>query len=163
IVVAETADEALRSLASRTPELILTPQLMSSKDEELLDARLRELDAAGSRVPTLMIPVLSSSKGKGGKKKGLLTRLRGGKGQPATLEDGCAPSVFAAQIEEYLERAADERRQAIRLKAELEGDEEPTPNVSQTPAQASTPSQAEHEWPAQFDEQLPPIESSQTL
>lgn len=108
VIVADSAERALKEIDSRTPDLILTPQLLSPKDETALDERLRQLDAAGFKVQTLMIPVLSSSKGRSGKKDGLLGRLRRGKDEPST-DGGCDPSVFAAQIREYLDRAAEDR------------------------------------------------------
>ncbi len=114
LLVTDSAEEALNALAERTPDLILTPHLMSPKDEAALDDRLRQLDAAGSHVQTLMIPVLASSGRRTTKSAGLLNRLRRSKGEPAT-EGGCDPAVFAAQITEYLDRAAEDRAaQAIR-------------------------------------------------
>jgi len=108
LLVMDSAQRALETLAARTPDLILTPQLLSPKDEAALDDRLRQLDAAGSKVQTLMIPVLASTGRRGPRKDGLLKRLRRTKDEPAT-EGGCDPAVFAAQIAEYLEKAADER------------------------------------------------------
>ena len=132
IVVAESAESALKTLAQRTPDLLLTPQLMSSKDEAALDERLRELDAAGSHVQTLMIPVLAASGRRTSRKDGLLNRLRRGKGQSAA-EDGCDPSVFAAEIAEYLERAAEERA-AARMDDDGDEDERPAPSATAAPA-----------------------------
>jgi CheY-like chemotaxis protein len=108
LLVVDSAQRALQTLAERTPDLILTPHLLSPKDEAALDGRLRELDAAGLHVQTLMIPVLASSGRRGKKDGGLLNRLRRSKSDGAS-EGGCDPAVFAAQIEEYLERAAEER------------------------------------------------------
>jgi CheY-like chemotaxis protein len=61
LLVVDSAERALDALQERTPDLILTPHLLSPKDEAALDERLRELDAAGSQVQTLMIPVLAST------------------------------------------------------------------------------------------------------
>ena len=116
LLVTDSAEGALDALAERTPDLILTPHLMSPKDEATLDERLRQLDAAGSHVQTLMIPVLASSGRRTTQRDGLLNRLRRSKDQPAT-EGGCDPAVFAAQIAEYLDRAAEERA-AQAMKAE---------------------------------------------
>jgi CheY-like chemotaxis protein len=110
LLVADSAQRALQTLAERTPDLILTPQLMSPKDEAALDERLRELDAAGLRVQTLMIPVLASSGRRGGGGGGgLLNRLRRTKDDDGGGQGGCDPAEFAAQIADYLERAAEER------------------------------------------------------
>jgi hypothetical protein len=105
--ITESAERALAAIAKRVPDLILTSRLLSPKDEMLLDERLRELDAAGTKVQTLMIPMLASSKDSG-KKAGLLNRLRRSADQ-ATGDGGCDPAVFAEQIAEYLERSAGER------------------------------------------------------
>jgi len=108
LLVVDSAERALRTLAERTPDLILTPHLLSPKDEAALDERLRQLDTAGHHVQTLMIPVLASSGRRGIKDGGLLNRLRRSKDDGGS-EGGCDPAVFAAQITEYLERAAEER------------------------------------------------------
>lgn len=110
MVIVDTAEAALAAISKRVPDLILTPRLMSPKDEALLDSRLRELDGAGWNVQTLMIPMLgggTSTKGGGKKEGGLLNRLRrGGEDDPS---GGCDPMVFAEEINEYLERGAAER------------------------------------------------------
>jgi hypothetical protein len=108
IVIADSTELALEAIARRVPDLILTSLLLSRKDEALLTDRLRELDAAGTRVPTLVVPVLGAPR-RSRSQKGLLTRLRGTRGGEAST-DGCDPAVFAEQIAEYLERAAAERK-----------------------------------------------------
>ena len=108
IVIADSTELALQAITRRVPDLILTSLLLSRKDEALLTDRLRELDAAGTRVPTLVVPVLGAPRRS---QKGLLTRLRGARGGDAST-DGCDPAVFGEQIAEYLERAAAERRAA---------------------------------------------------
>ena len=107
LVVADSTELALETIARRVPDLILTSFLLSRKDEALLTDRLRELDTAGTRVPTLVVPVLGAPR-RSRSQKGLLTRLRGGQDGDAST-DGCDPAVFGAQIAEYLERAAAER------------------------------------------------------
>jgi hypothetical protein len=108
IVITETAEGAVAAIAQRVPDLILTPRLLSSRDEAILDGRLRELDAAGRHVQTLMIPLLGSPNRKAGKKEnGLLNRLRWTTGDDAA--NGCDPALFAAEIAQYLERAAADR------------------------------------------------------
>lgn len=110
LVVTASAAGALAVLADRVPDLILTSQLLSPREEAALADRLRELDGAGgARVQTLMIPVLAAPEGMPEAKNGLLSRLRptrGGYGTPA----GCDPAIFSAQIAEYLDRAQEERR-----------------------------------------------------
>src|SRR5262245_55599784 len=109
LVIAESVAQALATLAERVPDLILTPLLLSPKDSTALDDRLRELDAAGKQVQTLMTPMLASgaSSKKSTPKTGLLTRLR--KTQRPSSPDGCEPSLFAEQITEYLDRAREQR------------------------------------------------------
>jgi hypothetical protein len=108
IVMTETAEGAVTAIAQRVPDLILTSRLLSPRDEAILDSRLRELDAAGRHVQTLMIPMLGSPNRKAGKKEsGLLNRLRWTTGDDAA--NGCDPAVFAAEIAQYLERAAADR------------------------------------------------------
>ena len=87
--------------------------------------RLRELDAAGIQVQTLVIPVLGTAGRRSRQPGGLLTRLRGSKGTSAVPE-GCDPAVFAAQITEYLDRAAAERQAAaVALEDQLPTQQDP--------------------------------------
>jgi hypothetical protein len=105
LVIAETAEQALRALGSRVPDLILTAAFLSPKDETVLAERLRELEAAADHVQVLTIPVLATS---GKSDGGMLTRLRGSR-KNAAAPDGCEPEVFAEQIAEYLKRGTAER------------------------------------------------------
>jgi hypothetical protein len=105
LVIAETAEQALRALGSRVPDLILTAAFLSPKDETVLAERLRELEAAAAHVQVLTIPVLATS---GKSDGGMLTRLRGSR-KNAAAPDGCDPEVFAEQIAEYLKRSTAER------------------------------------------------------
>lgn len=112
LVLGETTDQAFSALGGRQPDLILTSLLLSPKDEAALADRVRELDAAGWRVQTLVIPVLGTPSGRGKESAGLLTRLR----RAAPRESGsrgCDPAIFAEQVSEYLERAAAERAVAL--------------------------------------------------
>lgn len=106
--VVEGAQDAIALIDKRVPDLILTSLLLSPKDESVLSDKLRDLDAAGAHVQTLVIPVLASSGRDADAKGGLLSRFRRGRTNAATPE-GCDPAVFGAQIAEYLERAAHER------------------------------------------------------
>ena len=126
LVVADSTATAFAALAGRVPDLILTSLLLSPKDENMLGDRLRELDAVGTKVQTLVIPVLATTvrRGRTGK-GGLLTRLRGSKGKDAVPE-GCDPEVFAEQITEYLERADGERQAAaVALEDRLANQQDP--------------------------------------
>jgi CheY-like chemotaxis protein len=87
IVVADSTELALEAIARRVPDLILTSLLLSRRDEALLTDRLRELDAAGTRVPTLVVPVLGAPR-RSRSQKGLLTRLRGARGGESSTDGG---------------------------------------------------------------------------
>ena len=109
LIVIDSTPAALHILANRTPDLILTSFLLSPREEAHLTDRLRELDGTGGRVQTLVIPVLSAPKPTS-ERGGLFTKLGFSKKKPVAADDGCDPAVFGAQIAEYLDRAAAERR-----------------------------------------------------
>ena len=111
IVQADTTGHAIEALGGRAPDLILTSLLLSRKDDAALADWLRESDEAGRHIQTLVIPVLGSSRDDDG--GGMLSRLTRGRSRDDATTDGCEPEVFAAQIREYLERAAEERRHAL--------------------------------------------------
>lgn len=135
LVVGDTTERAFEGLGPRVPDLVLTSLLLSPKDEAALAERLRELDAAGAHVQTLVIPVLGSEEN--GRKRpggGLFGRLRRSS-SPEKPSDGCDPAVFGAQIAEYLERAAAERAALAAAQADLEAAwaEEPPPIRAASP------------------------------
>lgn len=109
LILVDRAEPALDALADRVPDLVLTSLLLSPRDEAALTKRLRELDLAGAHVQTLMIPVLATGTKQSVEPSGILTRLRRKRTKGAS-PDGCDPMVFGAQITEYLERGAAERR-----------------------------------------------------
>jgi hypothetical protein len=109
LVQAAEVGEGLLALDNRIPDLILTSPLMSPFDDGVLDEYLRDLGPAGTHVQTLRIPVLSQAS----KKKprlGFSLRRRSKPETPAI--EGCDPKVFADEIEQYLARAAEEKRHA---------------------------------------------------
>jgi len=108
LIIADHAEEALASLGSRVPDLILTSALLSPKDESALAARLRELDDAAAHVQTVTIPVLAKPGKRSSSSKGLFGMLRGDSGD--NVIEGCAPNVFAEQVNDYLSRAAADKR-----------------------------------------------------
>ena len=111
IVQADTTEHAIEALGGRVPDLILTSLLLSRKDDAALADWLRESDEAGKHVQTLVIPVLGNARDDEG--GGMLSRLTRGRSRDDSTTDGCEPEVFAGQIREYLERAAEERRHAL--------------------------------------------------
>lgn len=142
LIHGETTETALAALGVRQPDLVLTSQLLSPKDEAALADRLRELDAAGAHVATLVIPVLRGEEGgeKKTKKGGLFGRLRRNKDEKTT--EGCEPSVFGAEITEYLERAAAERAALAQAQADLEAAWADAPAPAPAAEPVSTPTVA---------------------
>ena len=111
LVLADSAERALRELGDRIPDLILTPQLLSPRDDAAISNRLREFGAAATYVQTLTIPTLATHQpGAPSRAGGLLSKLRRQKAAPADAPNGCAPDVFADQIAVYLERALEARQ-----------------------------------------------------
>jgi hypothetical protein len=110
LIVTDSAEGALKAMATRLPDLILTPQLLAPQDEAALMDRLRELDAAGKHVQTLVVPMLAETGEAPQQRGGLLSRLR--RQRKPSNPDGCDPAVFGAQIVEYLKRAASQREAA---------------------------------------------------
>jgi hypothetical protein len=112
LITAGSAEAALIALGDRIPELILTPALLSSKDESALTERLRQLGSAAAHIHTLAVPIIESSKPRSREQGGgLLGRRRDKPDAPASV--GCDPAVFAEQIKVYLERAAREREMTM--------------------------------------------------
>ena len=110
LVQAAEVGEGLLALDDRIPDLILTSPLMSPFDDGVLDEYLRDLGPAGAHVQTLRIPVLSQAP----KKKQRLGFSLRRRSKPENLprSKGCEPKVFADEIEQYLARAAEEKRHA---------------------------------------------------
>ena len=104
LVLAESAEHALAAIGRRVPDLILTPPLLSPKDDGALTARLRELGQAAVHVQMVSMPILATST----QSRGPLSVLLKTKEESV----GCAPEVFSGQLVEYLERAAGDKRSA---------------------------------------------------
>ena len=122
IVSADSTEHAVEALGGRVPDLILTSLLLSPKDDAALADWLRDSDEAGAHVQTLVIPVLSGSARDFGDDDGggLLSRFTRGRSRDDSSTDGCDPEVFATQIREYLERAAEERRAQVQRLEDME-------------------------------------------
>jgi hypothetical protein len=112
LLVVDTADEALRVLANRVPELLLTSLLLSAKDDAALAERLRDLDAAGHQVQTLVIPVFAAPARRLAAESGIFALL-GKASDDDCAPNGCQPAQFAAQVNEYLERLRLEREDRV--------------------------------------------------
>ena len=137
LVIGDTTERAFQALGARVPDLVLTSLLLSPKDEAALAERLRELDAAGAHVQTLVIPVLGTGEGEAKRSGGLFGRLRRSSSSE-TAQNGCDPAVFGDQIAEYLERAAAERAALAAAQADLDAAwaEEPPPAAPHEPEPA---------------------------
>lgn len=147
LVQAAEVGEGLLALEDRIPDLILTSPLMSPFDDGVLDEYLRDLGPAGAHVQTLRIPVLSQAPKK---TKRLGFSLRRSKPEAPT-PDGCEPKVFVDEIEQYLARAAEEKRHA-------ESSDQAPVVVEQD--EVSEPVIAEEQWTAAYSEEEPVVSSS---
>lgn len=148
LVQAAEVGEGLLSLEDRIPDLILTSPLMSPFDDGVLDEYLRELGPAGAHVQTLRIPVLSQAPKKA-KRLGFSLRRRS-KPEPPTI-DGCEPKVFVDEIEQYLARAAEEKRHAA--------SSDHAPFVVER-EEVAAPAIAEEQWTAAYSEEEPAVRTS---
>jgi CheY-like chemotaxis protein len=110
LVLVTSASAALKRLAGRVPELVLTSALIRPKDEIELVNWLRDLGAAAAHVQTVTIPVLAAPDGPSGKKAGGLGFGRDR--EVACMPDTCDPAVFADWISVYLDLASNHRAES---------------------------------------------------
>ena len=108
----KSTDRALATFDSRVPDLILTPALLSRRDELALTERLRSLGEVGAHIQTLTIPILETTEAPA--RGGMLSALRREKPRAAGPA-ACEVDTFAEQVSIYLERAV-----TIRSVKELE-------------------------------------------
>jgi len=144
LVQAAEVGEGLLALDDRIPDLILTSPLMSPFDDGVLDEYLRELGPAGAHVQTLRIPVLSQAPKKT-KRIGFSLRRRS---KPEPAIDGCDPKFFADEIEQYLARAAEEKRHAA-------SNDQSAVNAREDLSEIAEPVIAEEQWTAAYSEGEP--------
>jgi len=115
LVLAESADDALRALVGRVPDVILTSALLSPKDETVIAEWLRTLDTAAAHVQTLTIPVFAASAPRPAQRvRGMFASFMGSSNdedEASGSPDGCDPAMFADQCADYLERARAQRAQ----------------------------------------------------
>ena len=112
LVLADSAEGALRALGNRVPDVILTSALLSPKDEGVIADWLRTLDAAAAHIQTLTIPMFAASRPATTRQRarGVLAALMGSDDDDAAgAPDGCDPAMFAEQCADYLARARAER------------------------------------------------------
>jgi len=110
LLLAESMERAIAMLSDRLPDLILTPTLLSHRDETALAERLRELGDVAAHVQTLTIPIFETTASPS-HKRGVLSSLRKqhtGKAH-ASQTVGCTVDTFAEQVVIYLIRAVEAR------------------------------------------------------
>ena len=57
----DSVDGALAAIGERMPDLILTPALLSAREDSTLTGRLRGLGEAAAHIQTLTIPILENA------------------------------------------------------------------------------------------------------
>ena len=110
----DSVEAGLAALSERIPDLILTPPLLSARDDMALTGRLRELGGAAAHIQTLTIPTLQSVDPP---LSGMFGTLRRDKARPAGPE-ACETATFAEQVAVYLKGAIEARQQHSPLPVE---------------------------------------------
>ena len=128
LLMAESMERAVEMLSERLPDLILTPTLLSHRDETALAERLRELGDVAAHVQTLTIPIFETAASTS-HKSGVLSSLRKPrKGKTHAAQTvGCTVDTFAEQVVIYLIRAVEARVDRPAVQA-------PTPEPESEPA-----------------------------
>jgi CheY-like chemotaxis protein len=109
----DSMDGALTALNEQTPDLILTPALLSARDDQALTERLRSLGEAAAHIQTLTIPTLHTPEPSAGELSLSSTRMFRAlqKGtSPQTGPEACDTDTFAEQVAFYLVGATEARR-----------------------------------------------------
>ena len=145
LVLTESAARAVAVLGERLPDLILTPPLLSHKDEKAITERLHEFGDAGAHIQTLTIPIFETTEApasKGGVLSSLRKPKRKGKAS-ATDTAGSAADTFAEQVSIYLVRAVEVRQASMARKLSAQArpamadpppPEQPSPQPQETAA-----------------------------
>ena len=111
--LADSMDGALAALNEQTPDLILTPALLSARDDQALTDRLRSLGEAAAHIQTLTIPTLHIPEPSAGELSLSSTRmfaaLRKDRSR-ATGPEACDTDTYAEQVAFYLMGATEARR-----------------------------------------------------
>lgn len=109
----DSMDGALAALNEQTPDLILTPALLSARDEQALTDRLRRLGEAAAHIQTLTIPTLHTAELSGGELSLSSTRMFAALRKDRSSQAGpaaCDTDTFAEQVAFYLMGATEARR-----------------------------------------------------
>ena len=132
LLLVDSVDRALAAFSERIPDLILTPALLSARDDLALTERLRELGDAAAHIQTLTIPTLQSVEPPGA---GMFATLRRDKPRVAG-PDACEAGTFAEQVAVYLKGALEARRRHAPDAIPAEGAQSEA--TRQTPAAAAS-------------------------
>jgi CheY-like chemotaxis protein len=144
LLLAESMERAIAMLSDRLPDLILTPTLLSHRDETALAERLRELGDVAAHVQTLTIPIFettASTSHKGGVLSSLRKQRKGKAHAAQTV--GCTVDTFAEQVVIYLIRAV-EARIARRAVQTPRPEPEPEPTHEAQTENTEGPAKAGH-------------------
>ena len=109
----DSMDGALAALNEKTPDLILTPALLSARDDQALTDRLRSLGEAVAHIQTLTIPTLHMPEPSAGELSLSSTRMFAALRKdrsPTTGPEACDTDTFAEQVAFYLMGATEARR-----------------------------------------------------
>jgi len=134
----DSMDGALRALNEQMPDLILTPALLSARDEQALTDRLRSLGEAAAHIQTLTIPTLHIPEPSAGELSLSSTRMFAALRKDRSNQAGpaaCDTDTFAEQVAFYLMGATEARRK--HAPAAVAGE------LPQSPSEAA-PRTAEH-------------------
>jgi hypothetical protein len=107
----DSMNGALVALNERTPDLILTPALLSARDDQALTDRLRSLGEAAAHIQTLTIPTLTepSAAELSLSNTRMFAALRNDRSR-TTGPAACDTDTFAEQVAFYLMGATEARR-----------------------------------------------------
>ena len=109
----DSMDGALAALNEQTPDLILTPALLSARDDQALTDRLRSLGEAAAHIQTLTIPTLHVPEPSAGELSLSSTRMFAALRKDRSSQAGpaaCDTDTFAEQVAFYLMGATEARR-----------------------------------------------------
>ncbi len=125
----DSMDGALAALSAQTPDLILTPALLSARDDQTLTDRLRALGDAAAHIQTLTIPTLHAPEPSAGELSLSSTRMFAALRKDRSSQTGpaaCDTDTFAEQVAFYLMGATEARRK--HAPAGVSGEAPPKPS-----------------------------------
>ena len=129
----DSMERALAALSEQTPDLILTPALLSARDEQALTDRLRTLGDAAAHIQTLTIPTLHAPEPSAGELSLSSTRMFAALRKDTSSQTGpaaCDTDTFAEQVAFYLMGATEARRKHAPAAVSVSGEPSPKPSHS---------------------------------